>query len=124
MKKEFLPFYISRAVLGLAFAVLALGMNWMAMLLAITFFGFCLLYLHSGWFSVDLRYPLTPLRRDAHGLEIQRKALIISIIVGLLVYLASPYLPGLIGFAISGNVALFVGIISYFVTQFALFART
>ena len=124
MKKEFLAFYISRAVLGFGFAVLALGMNWTAILFAITFFGFCLLYLHSGWFSVDPRYPLMPLRRDAHGLEIQRKALIASFVIGMLVYLIPLYLPSFIGLSVSGHVALTVGIFTYFITQFVLFIRT
>ncbi|MGZ9235523.1 MAG: hypothetical protein ACXW4E_08365 [Anaerolineales bacterium] len=124
MKKEFLPFYISRAILSAAFAILVMGFQWTAILFAIILFGLFLLYLHSGWFSVDLRYPLTPLRRDDHGQAIQRKALIAALIVGMLVYLICPYLPGFLGFTLSGNVALSVGIITYFITQFVLFIRT
>ena len=124
MKKDFLPFYISRAVLSVVFSVLISGISWMAVLLAAMFFGGFILYLHSGWFTVDLRYPLMPLRRDPRGQEIQRKALIASIVVGMLVYLISPYLPSFIGFSFSGNVALSIGIITYFVTQFVLFVRT
>ncbi|MBN2115955.1 MAG: hypothetical protein JW730_05265 [Anaerolineales bacterium] len=124
MKKDFLPYYISRAILSLAFAILAAGISWITLLLAILLFGLFLLYLHSGWFRVDLRQPLTPLRRDQHGQEIQRKALIISIVVGLLIYLTSPYLSGALSLSLSGNVALSIGIITYFTTQFVLFART
>jgi len=82
-----------------------MGFNWKATLLAIVLFGLFLLYLHSGWFSIDLRYPLTPLRRDARGQQIQRKALIASIAVGLLIYLTSSHLSGLIGLSLSGNIA-------------------
>lgn len=124
MKKDFLHFYISRAILSTAFAILVIGFHWTAILFAIILFGLFLLYLHSGWFSVDLRYPLTPLRRDDHGQAIQRKALIAALIVGILVYLIYPYLPGFLGFSLSGNVTLSVGIITYFITQFILFIRT
>jgi hypothetical protein len=124
MKKEFLPFYISRAILSAAFAILVMGVNGMAVLLAGMFFGLFLLYLHSGWFQVDLRYPFTPLRRDQHGREIQRKALIASVVVGLLVSLIHPYLAGFTGLSLSGNIALMMGIITYFATQFFLFVRS
>ena len=124
MKKEFIPFYISRAILSAAFALLVMGTHWTALVFATVLFGLFLLYLHSGWFQVDLRYPLTPLRRDQHGQEIQRKALIASIAVGLLVYTIAPYLTGLIGFSLSGHIAVSVGILTYFVAQFVLFVRT
>lgn len=123
MKKEFLPFYISRAILSSIFSILVMGFTWKALLLAITFFGLMLLYLHSGWFSIDLRNPFMPLRRDPRGQEIQRKALIASVVLGLLIYLFSSPLSGLIGLPLSGNIALSIGIIAYFVTQFILFAR-
>jgi hypothetical protein len=123
MKKEFLTFYISRAILSAAFAILVRGPHWTAILLAATLFGLFLLYLHSGWFRVDLRYPLMPLRRDHHGREIQRKALIASIVAGALVYLLSPYLAGFTGSSLPVNIALTVGILTYFVTQFVLFVR-
>ncbi len=123
MKKEFLPFYISRAILSSIFSILVMGLTWQALLLAIVFFGGFLLYLHSGWFSVDMSHPFMPLRRDPRGLEIQRKALIASVVFGLLIYLFSSQLTGLIGFPLSGNLALSIGVITYFVTQFILFAR-
>lgn len=94
MKKDFYPYYISRAILSCVFALLVMGLNWMAILLATVLFGLFLLYLHSGWFRVDLDHLFFPLRRDVRGQEIQRKALIVSIITGVLIYLASPYLPG------------------------------
>lgn len=123
MKKEFLPYYISRAILSLVFALLVMGLNWKAMFFAVLLFGLFLLYLHSGWFSIDRRYPLTPLRRDYRGQEIQRKALIASVIVGILIYLIAPHLIGIVGFSLSGNIALSVGIITYFAAQFILFVR-
>jgi len=124
MKKEYFPYYISRAVLSSIFSILVLGFNWRAALFAIVLFGLFLLYIHSGWFSIDLKNPLMPLRRDPRGQNIQRKALIYSVIVGLLIYISSSNLFGRIGLTVPGNIALSVGILTYFVTQFILFARS
>jgi hypothetical protein len=123
MKKEFLPYYISRAILSLIFSILVMGFTWKAALFGTVLFALFLLYLHSGWFTIDLRYPLTPLRRDARGQEVQRKALIASVIVGVFLYLFSSQLTGLLGLSLLGNVALSIGIITYFVTQFILLSR-
>jgi hypothetical protein len=124
MKKEFTPYYISRALLSFVFSILVMGFTWKAIIFATVLFSLFLLYLHSGWFRIDLKYPLAPLRRDPRGQEIQRKALIASVIVGLFLYLFSSQLSGLVGLSLSGNIALFLGIITYFVTQFILLART
>jgi len=123
MKKEFLPYYISRALLSLVFALIVMGINWKAVVFATILFGLFLLYLHSGWFRIDLNHPFTPLRRDQRGQGIQRKALISAVVVGLLVYLISSQLIGLIGFSLPGNVALAIAVITYFTAQFILFAR-
>jgi len=121
MIRKFLPYYLSRLILSSLFSILVLGFNWKAIILATLFFGLFLLYLHSGWFQVDLTTPLFPLRRDSRGELIQRKALILSIVVGFSVYLLS----GVLGFAfISGNIAVPVAIIAYFSSQFLLFSRT
>jgi hypothetical protein len=71
-----------------------------------------------------LRNPLTPLRRDQHGQAVQRKALIAAVVVGVFLYLISTQLPALFGLPISGNLALSMGILTYFLTQFVLFVRT
>ena len=122
MKKEYVPYYISRAVLSSSISFLVFGFNWMAVLFMIVLFGLFLLYLHSGWFNIDLQNPLIPLRRDTRGKNIQRKALIYAVIVGFLIYLL-PY-SKLFGFSFPSNIALMVGIITYFIAQFILFART
>jgi hypothetical protein len=124
MKKEFLPYYISRAFLSIVFSILVIGLSWKAALLSILFFGGFLLYLHSGWFSVDLTNPLAPLRRDLHGQLVQRKALIISVVVGMSLYLLSMGLSSSLGMVlVSGHVALSIGVIVYFIAQFVLFAK-
>ena len=124
MKNEFLPYYISRAVLSIVFSILVMGLSWKAVLLALLFFGGFLLYLHSGWFSIDLKNPLAPLRRDLNGQLVQRKALSVSVVVSVSLYLISMGLSSYLGMVlVSGDVALSIGIILYFVTQFVLFAK-
>jgi hypothetical protein len=123
MKIEFAPYYISRALLSIIFSILIMGFNWKGIVFATVLFGLFLLYLHSGWFSIDLRYPLTPLRRDARAQAVQRKALIAAVTVGILLYLFSSQLSGLFSLSLAGNIALSIGILTYFVTQFILLAR-
>ena len=124
MKKEFFPYYISRALLSIVFSIVVMGLSWKAIVLALVFFGGFLLYLHSGWFSIDLKNPLAPLRRDLHGQLVQRKALLIAIVISVSIYLISTGLSNYLGMVlISGHVALSIGIIVYFVSQFVLFAK-
>jgi hypothetical protein len=124
MKKEFVPYYISRALLSVIFSYLVFGISWKALLAAMIFFGLFLVYLHSGWFSVDPSQPLTPLRRDERAKEIQRKSLIGAILVGLLVYLILPLAAARLGLLRqTGPIAFSAGVITYFVTQFILLAR-
>ena len=123
MRKDFTPYYISRALLSILFSILVIGFNWTTIVFAIILFGLYTLYLHSGWFRIDMNYPLFPLRRDTRGQAIQRKALIVSMIVGLLLYLFSSQLSGILSLSISGNMVLFFGIAAYFVIQFILLVR-
>jgi len=123
MKKEYMTYYISRVILSSIFAIFIMGFNWKATLLAVVFFGFFVFYLHSGWYRIDLKNPIYPLRRDTHGELIQRKALIASVAVGLLIYLISSLVPVFIGATPPGSIALPIGVLTYFVTQFILFVR-
>lgn len=125
MKRDFLPYYISRAILSSLFSLLIFGFGWKALLFSILFFGFFLLYLHSGWFSVDSSKPFLPLRRDSRGQSIQRKALIISIVLGLLAYISLSYFSSVLDVVlVSGNIAIAIAIIVYFASQFVLFVKT
>jgi len=125
MKKEFFPYYISRLILSAIFSILVWGLTWTAILMTVVFFGLFLLYLHSGWFSIDLSTPLYPLRRDVHGQAIQRKALIFAVTLSLLLYTFAVPLSNFIGIPlISGHTALSVGIFAYFIAQFMLFIKT
>ena len=124
MKREYIPYYLSRAALSVIFAILVMGFTWKAVLVAIVLFGLFLLYLHSGWFPIDPSHPLTPLRRDERGRHIQRNALIAAISVGLLIYLIASQASHLFGWSlIAGPLALSLSMITYFIAQFILFAR-
>lgn len=124
MKSKFFPYYLSRAALSAAFAILVMGLTWKAALFAVVLFGLFLLYLHSGWFRIDPSHPLTPIRRDDRGQQIQRKALIAAVITGMLIYLILTQVSGLVGLSpVAGPLALALAVLTYFATQFALFAR-
>jgi len=124
MKREFIPYYLSRAAMSVILAILVMGFTWKAVLVAILLFGLFLLYLHSGWFQIDPNHPLIPLRRDERGRQIQRNALIAAITVGLLIYLIVSQASRLFGWSlVAGPLALSLAMITYFIAQFILFAR-
>lgn len=124
MKKEFFPYYISRAVLSGIFGILVFGFSWKASIFTAVTFTLFLLYLHSGWFQIDRRSPWFPVRRDERGQQVQRKALIAAILTGAVFYaifsLASQWylLP-----SIGSSLALILAILAYFLTQFFLLAK-
>jgi hypothetical protein len=125
MKRQFLPYYISRAVLSLALSAMVLGLTWNTLLLAAFFFALFVLYLHSGWFQVDASNPWFPLRRDERGREIQRKALIAALVSGVALFTILAAVP--IGVSLesaAGPAAMALGACVYFGMQFALFARS
>jgi hypothetical protein len=125
MNKNFIPYYVSRAGLSIVFAILVMGFTWKAALLAVVLFGLFLLYLHSGWFRIDPSQPLTPIRRDDRGKDIQRKALIAAVVAGMFMYVILTLVTGAGGLSLmAGQLALSLGVLTYFVTQFALFARS
>ena len=121
MKKEFFPYYLSRAFLSLLFAILIAGVNWKALLIAAITFGFFLLYLHSGWFQIDTGNPLFPIRRDTRGELVQRKALIFAVLAGILAYVLLPFLSP--SSRSIGQIAFACAIIVYFSSQFLLFSK-
>ena len=123
MKTKYWPYYLSRALLSLAIAGLTLGLTWQAAILGVILFGLFLLYLHSGWFEVHPETPLTPLRRDARGKEIQRKALIAALVCGTILVVIAPYLPTALPSAEMRYLALPAGIITYFGVQFFFLSR-
>lgn len=98
--------------------------TWKAVFFFLQLFGLFVLYLYSGWFRVDPSHPLTPLRRDERGRQIQRMALIAAVVVGILLYVLSLQASTLWGMPIvTGPLALSIGVLAYFTTQIVLFAR-
>ena len=122
--KRFWPYYLSRGLISVLFGFLIFSLTWKAALLAVALFGLFLLYLHSGWYRVDPEQPLTPLRRDAHGQHIQRKALIAAVAVGMVLYVVLKSWPITAPETFpSGPLALSAGMLIYFGVQFYLFLR-
>ncbi len=118
MNRQFLPYYISRAALSLAFSFLVFGISIKGAAFSALFFAGFLIYLHSGWFQVDTNQPFFPLRRDARGCEVQRKALIAALLAGVGSYVVLSVIP------LNASVLslpLTLGILAYFGVQFLLF---
>lgn len=125
MKKVYLPYYLSRALLSAGFALLVFGLTWKAALLALVTFGLFVLYLHSGWFRVDPSNPLFPLRRDERAQQVQRKALVAAACAGGLLYLLLSQVARFTALPLAGGaLAIALAILTYFAVQFALHART
>jgi len=124
MNRQFLPYYISRAVLSLGIPLLILGFTWKALVLAAVFFGLFLLYLHTGWFRIDPSQPLFPIRRDDRGREVQRKALIAALVSGVAFFLLFVAIrSGVPLSSAAAPLAVSVSVIIYFATEFVLLAR-
>ncbi len=124
MRRTYLPYYLSRAILSALLAILIMGLNWKAGLLSMVLFGFFVLYLHSGWFVVDISQPLTPLRRDMRAQLVQRQALIAAVALGLLSYLGLSQAGALLNFPLAAaQLALAIGVMAYFITQFLLLCK-
>ncbi|HDD55608.1 MAG TPA: hypothetical protein ENG59_05155 [Chloroflexi bacterium] len=124
MKKGYLPYYLTRAIISILFSALVFGLSWVAGVFAAVLFGLFLLYLHSGWFDVNPATPFTPLRRDPRAREIQRKALIAALVCGTTLFVISPYLSNWFLNAETRPIVLPIGIIVYFGVQFFLLSRT
>ena len=120
MKRELLPYYISRAIVSIIPVVilLASGMPWWFGLLVygLTFAAF-LWYAHSGHYLIDTSTPLTPLRRDKRGESIRDRAVTFAVMVGgvSLGVLSLLSLVADIPFESLFSLALFVGMVAYYI---------
>ena len=120
IKRAFLFYYLSRAVLSMPIAFLVMGVTWKAMIVGAVFWGMFVWYLHSGWFQLDKEHPVFPLRRDAYGREVQRKALIMALLVVAIGFLLSSLPTPL---PITNSVILAVGVAVFFLSEWYLFLR-
>ena len=126
MKRELLPYYISRAILAALmgwFMSLQLGL-WVGIGTGVLIYAGFLWYAHSGFYLVDASHPLLPLRRDARGTTIRDKAVLAAVVAGMGFYLAIFLVNTIFHTAIpNGPIPLAVGIVTYFVTTQWLFIR-
>lgn len=120
IKRAFLFYYLSRAVLSMLIAFLVMGVTWKAMIVGAVFFAMFVWYLHSGWFKLDMEHPVFPLRRDAYGREVQRKAFIMALLVVAIGFLLSSLPTPL---PITNSVILAVGVAVFFLSEWYLFLR-
>ncbi len=124
MNTAYLPYYVSRAVFVALFCFLQMGMTLQAGLAAVGLFILFVIYLHSGWFSVDLSNPIFPLRRDDLGLDIQRKSLIRAIWVTITFNSLLNLFPQTFSaFPIRDINLLGLGAIVYFTSQYFQFIK-
>lgn len=124
MKKEYLPYYLSRAIFSILFSGLVFGLSWKAGGFAIVLIGLFLLYLHSGWFEINLATPFLPLRRDSRAKEIQRKSLIAALVCGTVLFVIFPSLSSWFITTEARYFSFLAGIVVYFGVQFFLLAKT
>lgn len=124
MKKEYLPYYLSRTIFSLLLSFVIFGLSWQAGVFALALIGLFALYLHSGWFEINLETPLTPLRRDLRGKDIQRKALIAALFCGAVFFVVSPYISEYFISPEARYLSFLLGVIVYFGVQFSLLWRS
>jgi len=126
MRKELMPYYLSRAVLSIAFAVAFIyldGMIWLGITLGVLSFAGFIWYAHSGRYLVDPASPLAPLRRDARGKFIRDRSVVAAVTVGGVVFFLLFLARSLLGWSINlDSIALLVGVITYFVVSNFLYA--
>ncbi len=128
MKRELLPYYLSRAVIAAALGVLlvVLGGNdwWFGVLIGLLVYAGFIWYAHSGHYLIDSSTPLTPLRRDERGKDIRNRALVLAVAVGG-VTIALISMAGLLFSVPSqlGSIALLLAFVTYFAASEWMFAR-
>ena len=126
MKKELMPYYVSRAVLSTAFALAFIylgGVIWMGISLGVLSFAGFIWYAHSGHYLVDPSSPFTPLRRDARGKVIRDRAVVVAVAVGGVAFFLLFVARTLLGWQINlDSISLLIGVIAYFVVSNFLYA--
>lgn len=126
MKRELIPYYVSRAFLSALVGLLISSGNrlWMGVLLGLVVYIGFIWYAHSGRYLVDTTNPLFPLRRDVRGEAIRDRAIVISVVIGGLAYLglsiASQVFPMK---ANIGSWAFALGVVAYFAISNWLFIK-
>ncbi|HEY43152.1 MAG TPA: hypothetical protein G4O11_04140 [Anaerolineae bacterium] len=126
MKRELIPYYVSRAFLSALLGLLISSGKeiWLGVLVGLVVYAGFLWYAHSGRYLIDTTTPLFPLRRDARGEAIRDRAIGLSVAVGGLAYLGLSLASN--AFPIEAHVgswALAAGFVTYFVISNWLFIK-
>ena len=118
MKKELIPYYISRLIVavlfGTLFALSSPGI-WYGITFGLIIYIGMIWYAHNGRYIIDTSTPLFPLRRDDRGKSIRDKALVYAVGIGAISYLLLMlvkmlWLPP---FNL-GSLAIIIAVIAYF----------
>ena len=126
MKRELIPYYVSRAFLSALVGLLVSsgGEIWLGVLIGLVAYVGFIWYAHSGWYLIDPTNPLFPLRRDARGEAIRDRAVVLSVAVGGFAYLGlSITLRALSIEANVGSWAFMAGVAAYFAISYWLFIK-
>ena len=126
MKRVFIPYYLSRALIaaGLGWFAHFSGLStWASAAMGVVVFSGFIAYLHSGWFLVDPSNPLFPLRRDERSANVRNRALITAVAVGGILYAAGSILGQGSNQAVNGSLAFAAAVGVYFIVSWWLFSR-
>jgi len=127
MKKELSLYYISRAALSalMAYIMFHAGWSiWSGVLIGLVLFALFIWYAHSGYFLVDAGKPLMPLKRDARAKVVRDRSLVSAVVIGGVIYAILGMLSQITTLAPEiKNLALVIGVFSYFVISQVMFAR-
>ena len=128
MRRELVPYYVSRAMLAILFGYLVAtgGSVWVGLLLGVAMFAGFIWYAHSGWYLLELSTPLYPLRRDKRGEAIRDRALVVAVTAVLLFYVVFARIVGLFSLAVPvsiGSLAFVLGGGIYFAASFWLYSK-
>lgn len=126
MRRELIPYYVSRAFLSALLGLLISSGNgtWMGVILGLAVYVGFIWYAHSGRYLVDTTNPLFPLRRDARGMAIRDRAVVISVGIGGVAYLGLSIASHLLSISAPiGSWAFALGVVAYFVITNWLFIK-
>ncbi|MCB9008599.1 MAG: hypothetical protein H6656_14725 [Ardenticatenaceae bacterium] len=124
MKRELIPYYVSRAMLAVLFGFYVAFSNavWLGLLLGIvTFVGF-LWYAHGGWYLIEPATPLYPLRRDKRGEAIRDRAILVAVTAAILFYVIFSRIAKAFVLTVSiGSWAFVLGAVTYLAVSYWLY---
>lgn len=126
MRKELIPYYLSRAVFS-ALVGLLIGLKvgpwWMGLLTGVLIFAGFIWYAHSGRYLIDTSRPLTPLRRDERGKRIRDRSAVAAVAIAGVVYGGLGLLVPVFPVENTAAWAALAGVIVYFAVSNWYYAR-